>query len=116
MIEPTRIIGSAAAPIAWLVIRSGPRAGRDFRIGAQPTVGRDAANCDLIINDDGVSAQHARIKEERGQFTLYDLASTNGTFLNGQRIQEAGLADGDVITAGSTQMIFKEVKGSGKSS
>lgn len=112
MLEPTRIMGAPPPTTAWLVIRSGLRAGRDCRLGAQTTIGRDGIGCDLVLDDDSISAQHARIKMERGEFVLYDLASTNGTFLNGQRIQRAALADDDVILIGSTRLIFKEVRSS----
>jgi pSer/pThr/pTyr-binding forkhead associated (FHA) protein len=68
--------------------------------------------CDFILDDDSISAEHARVKEERGQFVLYDLASTNGTYLNGSRIERSALVDGDVITLGDTKLVFKEVKSS----
>jgi pSer/pThr/pTyr-binding forkhead associated (FHA) protein len=110
MVDRTQIIGAPPPPVAWLVIRSGPRVGRDYRLGEQTNIGRDSMVCDFIVDDEVVSAEHARIKRERGQFVLYDLASTNGTFLNGEKIQRAPLADGDTITIGMTKMVFKEVK------
>jgi len=110
MVERTVILGVPPPPVAWLVIRAGSRSGKEFRLGEQTTIGRDALVCDFVLDDESASAQHARIKEERGQWVLYDLASTNGTFLNGQKIQRAPLTDGDVIRIGLTTMVFKEVK------
>jgi len=109
MVEKTQIIGAPVPPVAWLVIRTGHRTGRDYRLGTQTTIGRDAMSCDLILDDEAVSAEHARIKRERGQFVLYDLASTNGTSLNGKRIQRVPLVDGDTITIGISELVFKEI-------
>jgi ABC-type multidrug transport system ATPase subunit/pSer/pThr/pTyr-binding forkhead associated (FHA) protein len=70
------------------------------------SIGRDAAN-DLVIDHPAVSRFHSQIKLNQGQYTLYDLGSTNGTFVNGQLI--AGnhtLRIGDAIRIGSTQLIF----------
>jgi pSer/pThr/pTyr-binding forkhead associated (FHA) protein len=110
MVDPTLVMGTAPPPAAWLVIRSGSQAGRDCRLGEQTTVGRDGMSCDFVLDDDSVSAQHARIKSERGQFVLYDLASTNGTRLNGRRVQRSNLVDGDEIVIGVVKLVFKEVK------
>jgi pSer/pThr/pTyr-binding forkhead associated (FHA) protein len=112
MVDPTVILGKPPPPAAWLVIRSGKQVGRDYRLGAQTTIGRDGLVCDFVLDDDSVSAQHARIKEERGQFILYDLASTNGTLLNDKRIERSALVDGDIIGIGATKLAFKEVKAS----
>jgi pSer/pThr/pTyr-binding forkhead associated (FHA) protein len=113
MVDPTVVLGKPSPPAAWLVIRSGKQVGRDYRLGVQTTIGRDGLVCDLVMDDDSVSAQHARIKEERGQFVLYDLASTNGTLLNGKRIERSALVDGDIIGIGNTKLAFKEIKSSG---
>ena len=110
MVDPTVILGKPPPPAAWLVIRSGKQMGRDCRLGGQTTIGRDGLACDFVLDDDSISAQHARIKEERGQFILYDLASTNGTLLNGRRIERSALVDGDIIGIGATKLAFKEVK------
>jgi ABC transport system ATP-binding/permease protein len=70
------------------------------------SIGREATN-DLVIDHPAVSRFHAQIKLQQGQYTLYDLGSTNGTFINGQLI--AGhhvLKIGDNIRIGSTQLIF----------
>lgn len=110
MVQKTEIIGQPPPPVGWLVVRSGRRSGRDYRLAVQTTVGRDAMQCDLILDDESVSAEHATIKYERGQFVLYDLASTNGTFLNGEKVQRTPLADGDAITFGHTKVVFKMVE------
>ena len=110
MVERTRLLGTPAPQVGWLVIREGKRRGRDFSLGPITNIGRDAMHNDLILDDDAVSAEHARIKLERKQFVLYDLASSNGTFVNEEGIEKRALTDGDEITIGETTLVFKEVK------
>ena len=110
MVDPTKVMGIPAPPAGWLLIRSGHLEGRDHRLAMETTIGRDGARCDLILDSESVSAEHARVRYERGQFILYDMASTNGTFVNGQRVSRMSLADGDDLNIGGVQMVFKEVR------
>jgi ABC-type multidrug transport system ATPase subunit len=84
-----------------LTFLSGSRKGAAFDLGgAVVRVGRTAAN-PISTPDDGiVSAQHAKIVRLEDGYVLIDLESTNGTFLNGQRVERAGIRDGDVIALG----------------
>lgn len=112
-LPPTRAIGEEGArAMAWLVVESGARVGQQFELSIKKrhTVGRDGSRCNIVLDDPGVSAEHARLQFENGRFVLYDLASTNGTFVNKRRIQKQSLMDGDVIQMGGTQMVFKEVR------
>jgi len=111
MVERTRLLGTPPPPVGWLVIMEGKRRGRDFRLGQITNIGRDPMRNDIILDDDAVSAEHARIRLEGKQFVLYDLASTNGTFVNKKPIDKQVLLDGDEITIGETTLVFKEVKG-----
>jgi len=83
------------------VMRSGPTPGVTFPLeGDQLTIGRDATN-GVAINDAEVSRKHARLMFQGGKYVLEDLGSTNGTFVNGQRL--AGpivLKPGDVVSLG----------------
>lgn len=110
MAEKTRVLGTASPQMGWLAVVSGQQRGRDFRLGQVTNIGRDASRNDIILDDDAVSAEHARIKLERRQFVLYDLASTNGTLVNGQRVQKHALYDKDEIKIGETTLMFTEVK------
>lgn len=65
------------------------------------SIGRDPSN-DIPLRDPRISRHHARITFERGFFVLHDLASANGTFVNGKRIQVAPLVNGAEIRMGST--------------
>jgi pSer/pThr/pTyr-binding forkhead associated (FHA) protein len=72
------------------------------------TVGRNSTS-DLVLLDGLVSRRHAEIRHEEGQAVLHDLASTNGTFVNGQRVRGfCPLRPGDVISLGHTRLVFQE--------
>lgn len=83
------------------VMRSGPTPGVVFPLeGEQLTIGRDSSNA-VAINDAEVSRKHARLSFQGGKYVIDDLGSTNGTFVNGQRL--AGpvvLKAGDVVSLG----------------
>lgn len=95
--------------LAWLVVRSGLRMGKEFRLGEETNIGRDATRSDIVIDDTGMSRQHAKIRLENEQFVLYDLASRNGTFVNDEQIQKRVLMDGDRIKMGETIFTFMEI-------
>jgi anti-anti-sigma regulatory factor len=59
---------------------------------------------DLVLVDTTVSGQHAKIARESGQLYLRDLASTNGSFINGERIQNQQLGDGDILRLGGVRL------------
>src|SRR5512147_759785 len=84
-----------------LIMRSGPTPGAAFALeGDQMTIGRDSTN-EIVINDAEVSRRHSRLMFQGGKYVLEDLGSTNGTFVNGQRL--AGpvvLKPGDIVSLG----------------
>ena len=61
---------------------------------------------DVYVTDANVSRRHAEVVREGSDYWLVDLRSTNGTQLNGERVERARLRDGDVITIGSTEIVF----------
>lgn len=95
---------------AWLVERNGPRPGKEHRLDQQITIGRDASRCEIVIDDSKVSAEHARIRLEQGQFVIFDLASTNHTYVNDTEVQRHVLRDGDQIRLGpNVKLTFMQV-------
>ncbi len=83
------------------VMRSGPTPGVTFPLeGDQLTIGRDASN-GVAINDAEVSRKHTRLSFQGGKYVVEDLGSTNGTFVNGQRLSgPVVLKPGDVVSLG----------------
>ncbi len=69
-------------------------------------VGR-GAEADLRLPDTGVSRAHAELRVDGDRVQVVDLQSTNGTLVNGQRIQEAELRDGDRLDIGATGLIYR---------
>jgi len=111
--EPTRPAAPIVAgpPFAPGAAGAGPHlidvAGRRFMIqpGATIRLGRALDN-DLVLEDASVSRHHASISASNGAFQLKDLGSQNGTYVRGERVTEAPLADGDAIRLGDAQLTF----------
>ncbi len=70
------------------------------------SVGR-MAECNLVLADPNVSRNHAEIRPDGDGYKVFDLGSTNGTKINGIRVQEHVLSDGDEIAFGNTTMRFE---------
>lgn len=78
---------------------------QQIEVGEFLTIGRDPAN-QMVIEDGFTSGRHARIERKANGFTLRDLRSRNGTYVNGTRVFEALLGDGDRIRIGETDLFF----------
>lgn len=89
----------ATAPV--LRFTSGTQAGRTVRLdNGTLTVGRGSEN-DLVVDDRGVSRVHCKLLTQGQKVHLFDLGSTNGTYLSGRRVAQATLEDGDQIQIGT---------------
>jgi hypothetical protein len=63
---------------------------------------------DIVVDDPRVSRAHAQLRLRFGRYAVYDLGSTAGTFVNGQRVEECLLRPGDVISLGGIPLIYGE--------
>lgn len=88
-----------------LVITSGPKAGLEVPLGSADSlsIGRSSES-GLVIRDDYTSSHHARLSQRGDIWMLQDLGSTNGTFLNGQRLGDRPVQvhNGAAIKVGAT--------------
>jgi hypothetical protein len=97
---------TGAGPQAELNIESGPDAGHSHRAGDHALrMGRSPDN-DVILRDPATSGHHARLERRGEAFWLVDLGSTNGTFVNGESVQEKQLNHGDRLTIGQNSVHF----------
>jgi hypothetical protein len=71
------------------------------------TIGRGLNN-DIILEDTRVSRNHAQLRYRAKRFWVTDLGSTNGTYVNGEQIEERTLADEDIVSLGGLELTFKE--------
>jgi adenylate cyclase len=84
----------------------GPNGRQERQLFRHNSLGRHPRNTHQVL-DRVVSKEHCHIELIDGQYVLRDLGSLNGTFVNGQRVQEHQLAPGDEITIGSTRIVFE---------
>ncbi len=91
-----------------LIVISGPGMGARIELGDQDVeIGR-SEQCTLFINSDQISRRHASVLRIAGNYVLTDLKSTNGTFVNEQKIKTQELKDGDQIRVGKTVIKYTE--------
>jgi len=81
--------------------------GSRVAIGDEPvTIGRQA-ECDVVLEDTNVSRRHAEVRRQGEDYVFVDLGSTNGSKVNGTRVKQQALTDGDEITLGKTLLRFE---------
>lgn len=99
--------GSFIPPIAFLEMLDARSTRHPIRI-SNVRIGRGRDN-DLVIQNDSVSSNHCVLKQSRdGVWTIVDLKSGNGVFVNDQRVEEAILREGDMLELGEVKMRFYE--------
>lgn len=90
---------------AYVIFLSGPLVGKIHLLEeGTVTLGR-GNDVEIPVNDLGISRHHVSISYAKGKASLKDLGSTNGTYLNGHRVHEASLADGDKIQISSATIM-----------
>ena len=94
---------------AMLIVERGAIAGKEFSLApsGHHIIGR-AGNIRVPTSDRKASRTHAQINFENGKYVIYDLTSTNHTYVNSQMVQRKVLENGDFIKIGNTYFIFKK--------
>jgi pSer/pThr/pTyr-binding forkhead associated (FHA) protein len=90
----------------WILRSLEPAATFRIRPGGIKTVGR-APRADFIVDAALVSRLHCRITAAADKLEVVDLRSTNGTFVNGKRVQKAQLGDGDKLRVGRVELTIQ---------
>jgi hypothetical protein len=91
---------------ALLVVRRGPASGARFLLDSDVTSAGRHPDSDIFLDDITVSRHHAEFRRGPDGFTLRDLGSLNGTYVNRSRIDETVLVGGDEVQIGKYRMLF----------
>jgi len=94
------------AGTALLVVRRGPNAGSRFLLDSDLTTAGRHPESDIFLDDVTVSRRHAEFYRHPRGFTVRDVGSLNGTYVNRERIEEADLSDGDEVQVGKFRLMF----------
>ena len=94
------------AGTALLVVKRGPNAGSRFLLDNDLTTAGRHPESDIFLDDVTVSRRHAEFYREGGKFTVRDVGSLNGTYVNRERIEVAPLNGGDEVQVGKFRLVF----------
>jgi len=97
--------------VGWFVAMTGHQKGEDFRIREGPNTIGSASDADIVLHDAAISGKHASLRYRDEKFTITDLDSTNGTFLNDRTdpIAREELKDNDLVRMGEVTLKFKRL-------
>jgi predicted component of type VI protein secretion system len=90
-----------------ITITEGPGAGKEYEVDEAVILGRLDSN-DIPVHDTKASREHAKIYKQGSVFSIVDLNSSNGTFVNGKKITKQALSSGDEITIGQVSLRFED--------
>ena len=91
---------------AVLVVNRGPEAGQSFLLDKPLVTAGRATDADIFLDDVTVSRRHAELRLDGDVFAVRDAGSLNGTYVNGERVNEAKLHSGDEIQVGKFHLVF----------
>jgi pSer/pThr/pTyr-binding forkhead associated (FHA) protein len=91
---------------ALLVVKRGPNAGSRFLLDRDVTTAGRHQDSDIFLDDVTVSRRHAEFRREGSGFTVHDVGSLNGTYVNRERIDAVPLASGDEVQIGKFRLIY----------
>src|SRR5258708_594835 len=91
---------------ALLVVKRGPNAGARFVLDQPVTAAGRHPGSTIYLDDVTVSRRHAEFRMENGNFSVVDVGSLNGTYVNREPVESAPLADGDEIQIGKFRLMF----------
>ena len=99
-------LDSLPAGTALLVVRRGPNAGSRFLLDSDLTLVGRHPDSDIFLDDVTVSRRHAEFYRSGSRFTVRDVGSLNGTYVNRERIEETDLTGGDEVQVGKFRLVF----------
>jgi FHA domain/zinc-ribbon domain len=100
------MLDSLPAGTAMLVVRRGPNAGSRFLLDSDLTLVGRHPDSDIFLDDVTVSRRHAEFYRSGSRFTVRDVGSLNGTYVNRERIEEMDLTGGDEVQVGKFRLVF----------
>jgi pSer/pThr/pTyr-binding forkhead associated (FHA) protein len=89
-----------------LVVRRGPNAGSRFLLDAECTTAGRHPESDIFLDDVTVSRRHAEFRQGEDGFSVRDVGSLNGTYVNRERIDDTALQAGDEVQIGKFRLVF----------
>lgn len=93
--------------VALLVVTHGPNAGARFLLDLDVITAGRSVDSDIFLDDVTVSRQHAEFRRVANGFAIVDLGSLNGTYVNGERVNESRLRGGDTVQIGRFHLVFR---------
>jgi pSer/pThr/pTyr-binding forkhead associated (FHA) protein len=105
-VVPSRVAGSLPPGMALLVVRRGPNAGARFLLDHDLTTSGRHPDSDIFLDDVTVSRRHAEFHRGPYAFTVRDVGSLNGTYVNRERVESATLNNGDEVQIGKFRLVF----------
>ena len=104
--QPVSGVDALPAGAALLVVKRGPNAGSRFLLDRVSTSAGRHPDSDIFLDDVTVSRRHAEFRREGGVFTVRDVGSLNGTYVNRERVESATLANADEVQIGKFRLVF----------
>jgi hypothetical protein len=99
-------LAALPAGSALLVVRRGPNAGARFLLDHDVTTSGRHPDSDIFLDDVTVSRRHAEFHRDGSTFTVRDVGSLNGTYVNRERVESASLSSGDEVQIGKFRLVL----------